>query len=101
MQPEILICPFCHTESSMGVKVCKGCQAEIKYNETPASAMVLVVIGIVITLFIALLIKTTMGSFIIGLIIGVIVAIFAVKILGKALKIKWNKDPMFYRQMKH
>lgn len=100
MQSESLICPFCHTEVPMGVKVCKGCQAEIKYNETPASAIILIVIGMFITLFIALSGKI-MGSFLIGLIIGIIVAIFAVKFLGKSFKIKWNKDPMFYRQMKH
>ena len=28
----IIICPFCHTESNRGVKVCIGCQAEVQYG---------------------------------------------------------------------
>ena len=31
---DIVVCPFCHTESNRGVKVCKGCQAEVQYGIT-------------------------------------------------------------------
>lgn len=100
MQPESLVCPFCHTEVSMGVKVCRGCQAEIKYNENTTSGMFLGFVGLFVGL-IVIGIGATRGHAGIGLILGVILGISCAIFLGKAFKIKWSKEPMFYRQMKH
>lgn len=56
---EIIKCPFCFTESERGIKVCRGCQATVKYGES------------------------LMPYFIISLIISVIGAYFTLRFLGE------------------
>ena len=56
---EIIKCPFCFTESERGIKVCRGCQATVKYGES------------------------LMPYFIISLIISVIGAYFILRFLGE------------------
>lgn len=100
MQQEILICPFCHTEVPMGVAVCKGCQAEVKYNEVTGGSIFLGMIAGFIAL-IATFMGAMSGKTIVGLIIGVVLGVIVYKFLVKALKIKTTSEPKFYRQMKH
>ena len=33
----VFACPFCHFESTWGVSVCRGCQAEVSYEDAPLS----------------------------------------------------------------
>ena len=56
---EIIKCPFCFKESERGIKVCRGCQATVKYGES------------------------LMPYFIISLIISVIGAYFTLRFLGE------------------
>ena len=48
-----MICPFCDEELRLGVKVCRGCQAEITYDDgsTAGGIMSLFALGLAYALF--------------------------------------------------
>ena len=100
-EQETIICPFCHTEVSMGVAVCKGCQAEVKYNQLTTGDFIMGIVGFFIALVFVALGDIAGGHWFIGLAIGAVVAYFIVQFIKKALKINSTSVPKFYRQMKH
>ena len=95
-----MICPFCHAEVTHGAAVCRGCQAEIKYNEP---TFMVYVIGILIVFCAMFGLAVGIGHHVVflGGIVGLAIGIGIAVAIAKSTNIKFSKEPRFYRHMNH
>lgn len=93
-----MTCPYCDEELRYGVKVCRGCQAEISYEPEPTGFLMFIIgCGLIYYHF-----KGFFPYTIVPLIIGIVTLLigifqFYLKITGK----RGPAKPIFRRQFRY
>lgn len=96
-----MICSFCHSECNYGAQVCRGCQAEIKYNEQTLFSKFIWFLMMIVSVPIGFFVYKYFHHYLLAYGIAFLAMILGRMIIVRTFKIKIDLPPQFYRHMRH